>query len=329
MHAERRQDDVPLNELFRALAEDAGNGQLSRASHRLADELDRGGDLQTALRSLDGQRLPAYLYRSLVASAEAGQTAALLQGLARHQATHKRLRRQMRSALLYPALVLILFAGVVSGLMIFVVPEFRTFYDDFGLVLPMMTQTMLEASRSIPWALLATLSLLPLALLVSLLPGGRRLVHWLRTGLPVMGRLWIWSGHHEFASVLGALVSQGVALDDSLRCTAASIADRNLGRASGIVAEKCASGAALSQAMAESIHFDRALTGLVAWGEANNALPEALRQAATMYEKEIDLQAMLLRRTLPPLLFIGVAATVFIFVATLMVPLIDLINNLM
>jgi type IV pilus assembly protein PilC len=324
----RETPGVPLNEVFRALAEDIENGRLSRASRRLADELDRGVDLKTAMRSIDGQRLPAYLYRSLVASVDVGQTAALLQGLARHQSTSKRLRRQMRSALLYPSVVLILFALVLVGLMFTVSPAFREIYEDFGLTLPWATIVVLEASETVPWAILGALLIVPLYLVVSLLPGGKRLVHWLRTGSPILGRLWIWSGHHEFASALGALVSQGVVLDESLNCTAASLSDRNLARAARIVARKCENGVLLSQAMAESIHFDRALTGLVAWGEANDALPEALRQATAMYEKEIDLQTILLRRILPPFLFITVAVTVLMFTVMLFVPLIDLINNL-
>jgi type II secretory pathway component PulF len=326
--ATRDLSGVPLNEVFRALAEDFENGRLSRASSRLADELDRGVDLKTAMRSIDGERLPAYLYRSLVASVDVGQTAALLQGLARQQTTSKRLRRQVRSALLYPTVVLVLFATVLMGLMFTVSPAFREIYEDFGLTLPWATVIVLEASRTVPWAILGFLLIIPLYVIVGLLPGGRRLVHWLRTGTPMLGRLWIWSSHHEFASALGGLVSQGVVLDEAINCTAASLSDRNLARAARIVAQKCENGALLSQAMGESIHFDRALTGLVAWGEANDALPEALRQATEMYEKEIDLQTILLRRTLPPLLFIGVAVSALMFTVMLFVPLVDLTNNL-
>ena len=222
---------MPLNEVFRALAEDFENGRLSRASSRLADELDRGVDLKTAMRSIDGERLPAYLYRSLVASVDVGQTAALLQGLARHQTTSKRLRRQVQSALLYPTIVLVLFATVLMGLMFTVSPAFREIYEDFGLTLPWATVAVLEASRTVPWAILGFLLIIPLYVIVGLLPGGRRLVHWLRTGTPMLGRLWIWSSHHEFASALGGLVSQGVVLDESISCTAASLSDRNLARA--------------------------------------------------------------------------------------------------
>jgi type II secretory pathway component PulF len=80
--------------------------------------------------------------------------------------------------------------------------------------------------------------------------------------------------------------------------------------------------------MGESLHFDRALTGLVAWGEANNALPGAMRQAIANFEKEVELQVIMLRRILPPLLFIAVAIIVFTFVVTLTIPLVNVLNNL-
>ncbi|HEX6961696.1 MAG TPA: type II secretion system F family protein [Lacipirellula sp.] len=320
-------ESAPLNEVFRALAEDMGDGRLGRTSLKLAEELDRGADLQTAMRAIDN-RFPRHLCRALVASAETGQTAAILQGFAEHQATSKRLRRQIRSAMLYPIVVVLLLATIVMGLMLTVAPQFAAIYRDFDLELPHVTLFMLEASQSVPWAILAALSLVPVYFLLFLLPGGARLAHWARTGAPILGKIWMWNAQHEFASIFGSLAARRVLLEDALRCTAEALHDQNLARATRIVIDKCDRGALLSQAMSESIHFDRALTGLVAWGEANDGLPEAMRQAAALYEKEIELQVILLRRILPPILFITVACTLFTFVVTLFVPLVDLINNL-
>jgi type IV pilus assembly protein PilC len=324
----RAVDEAPLNEVFRALADDLGHGRLARTSRKLADELDRGVDLTTAMRAVDASRSRGPLYRALVASAETGETAAILEGFAQHQAASRRLRRQVRSALLYPIVVALLLAAVLMLLMFFVAPEFGTLYSDFGLDLPAMTSFVIEASQIAPWAILAMLCVLPAYFLLWLLPGGRRLAHWLRTGTPVLGRIWMWSAQHEFASIFGALIGRQVMLDDALLCTAEALRDRNLARATRIVARKCEAGDSLSQAMGESLHFDRGLTGLAAWGEAHNALPEAMRQAVASFEKEIELQVIMLRRILPPILFIAVAIIVFTFVVTLTIPLVDLINNL-
>jgi type II secretory pathway component PulF len=320
-------EGAPLNELFRALAEDM-DGRLGRTSLQLAEALDRGADLQTAMRSIDDDRFPRPLYRALAASAETGQTAAILQGFAEHQSASKRLRRQIRSALLYPSVVMVLLATVVMGFMFAVAPQFADLFDDFGMALPHMTAFVLEASQTVPWAILCGLCIVPLYFALLVVPGGARLAHWIRTGMPILGKVWMWNSQHEFASIFGALASRGVVLDDSLRCTAESLHDQNLARATRILVRKCDGGALLSQAMSESIHFDRGLTGLAAWGEANDALPAAMRQATALFEKEIELQVILLRRILPPLLFITVASTLFTFVVTLFVPLVDLINNL-
>lgn len=319
---------APLNEVFRALADDLGSGSLGRTSRQLADELDRGVDLPTAIQTIDRRLFRRPLYRALIASAETGQTAAILEGFAQHRAASKRLRRQVRSALFYPIVVLLLLALVLMGLMFFVAPEFGAIYREFDFTLPAMTEFVLEASQSVPWAILAILCVIPAYFLLSLLPGGRRLAHWLRTGAPILGRIWMWSAQHEFASIFGALAARQVMLDDALLCTAEALRDRNLARATRIVARKCEAGATLSQAMSESLHFDRALTGLVAWGEAHNAIPDAMRQAIANFEKEVELQVIMLRRVLPPLLFIAVAIIVFTFVVTLTIPLIDVINNL-
>jgi type IV pilus assembly protein PilC len=214
------------------------------------------------------------------------------------------------------------------GLMLVVAPQFAAIYSELEVELPYITVFMLDASESLPWALLAGLCSMPVYFVLFLFPGGPRLAHWIRTGAPILGKVWMWNAQHEFASIFGALTSRQVALDHALRCTAEALHDQNLARATRIVVDKCEGGALLSQAMSESIHFDRGLTGLVAWGEANDALPDALRRAAALFEKEIELQVILLRRILPPLLFIAVACTLFTFVITLFVPLVDLINNL-
>jgi type IV pilus assembly protein PilC len=91
-----------------------------------------------------------------------------------------------------------------------------------------------------------------------------------------------------------------------------------------IVARKCEQGAALSQALAESMHFDRTVAGLAAWGEANDALPAALRLAVDHYEQEIEQYVTFLRRIATPVMYVGVLATVMFFIFAMFVPLADM-----
>jgi type II secretory pathway component PulF len=318
---------LPLDEVLFAVAEDAGDRKLARAAAELGEALRRGVDLRQALAAMGG-RLPGYLQRSLEASASVGQMAAVLTGIAEHEATRKRLRRQVRTALLYPLIVLGLLVALLMGLTTWLVPMFESIYQDFDLVLPDVTVFLIALSHAIPKLWIGLGALVAACLALSFSARGKRLLHWVRSGVPVLGRLWIWSAQHEFASILGALATQRVATDEALRCTAASLRDHNLARATRIAARKCASGVPLAQSLADSIHFDPALPALISWGEQHGALGAALKQAAQTFEEELEMQSAFLQRIMPSVLFITVTTTMFFFVVGLFVPLVDLINNL-
>jgi type II secretory pathway component PulF len=319
---------APLNEIFLALSEDATDRRLRNACRLVADELSRGASFREAITAAT-PLMPAYVPRALLASADSGNMAEVLQGLADQETVRRRLRRRIWSALLYPLLVVLLLAIVSGGLVLAVMPQFADLYNDFGLSLPASTAGMFALAEAIPQLLLAVAALAVAWIVLRFIPGGRRVVHWLRTGAPLFGRLWIWAGQHEFASVLGVLTAQGVTLPDALQSTAASLRDHNVARATRIVARKCEQGALLSRSLAESIHFDPALPALVGWGESNGALPEALHQAAAIFEEEIDVFAYFLHRALPPLLFAAVIVMVFGFMTVIVAPMINLMNNLM
>jgi type II secretory pathway component PulF len=319
---------APLDEIFLALADDAENPRLRRAAIDMGERLRRGEDLATAFRAIETQA-PLYLRRALAASTDDAQIVAVLEGLVQHETTRQRLRRQMKSVLLYPAIVFGLLLVILACASLFVVPQFEELFEDFEFEIPTSTRVMLGVAHGIPILLVVAVAIPTLYVLASLFPPGGRLVHWLRTGVPFLGRLWICSGQHEFASVLGSLTSRQVVLGEALRCTVASLRDQNLARATRIAADKCERGASLSRSLAESLHFDPTLAALVGWGEAHAALPQALDEAAVVFEQAIDLHASFVRRVLPPILFIFVVATIFIFVSGLMIPVIDLLNNLL
>ena len=325
--SEATEAGVPLDELFLALADDSDNRHVRRLCHALATRLEAGDDLATAVAASESM-LPRRFRRALAATADPSQTAPLLRGLAAHEAARRQLNRRIRAAVLYPAIVLSLLAVVVVGLCATVLPEFREMFVDWDLELPIVTLALFNFADIAPrMTAIAGVSLVLLALL-SRIPGANRIVHWLRTGIPFAGQLWIWSAQHEFASMMAELIGARLPLHDAICCTSESLRDRNLARSARIVSRKCEEGVSLSQALAESIHFDRALAGLTAWGEANNSLPAALRQAARHYEQEIDQYALFLQRVAPPILYVSVLSIVSLFVFAMFVPLTSMINGL-
>src|SRR5690349_20679503 len=137
---------LPLDEVFDAIAEDAENRKLRHACRRLAEEIRRGASFRQALATV-GPGIPAFVPQALLASADSGNMAAVLQGLAQQASIRKRMRRRIWSALLYPVIVVSLLGLVASGLVIWVVPEFQKLYLEFGLELPYSTLAMITMAE--------------------------------------------------------------------------------------------------------------------------------------------------------------------------------------
>jgi type II secretory pathway component PulF len=117
-------------------------------------------------------------------------------------------------------------------------------------------------------------------------------------------------------------------MTDAIAFTGDTISDRNVGWACRRVAQRLEAGNTLGDCLSRSIHFDRSLVALVAWGEQYGLLPEALGVAAHVFDDQIDQYTSLLRRILPPVTLVAVAAIMFFVVIGLMIPLVKLVEGL-
>ncbi len=314
-----------LPEVFRALADHISDSRLQLVAQQITERLEAGADLPAALASVQ-QTIPVHLRQALTIGATSGNLAAVLKGLAESELNRREMRRGLWAVLAYPLLVVVLLGLLLAYVFIVLCPMFQEIFDDFDLDLPQITVMFMAVYKSLPW-IVGGMILLGLAL-VSFAGIPSRFVHWIRTTLPLFGRAWQWSGHHEFASLLATLTAEHVPLVDALDCTIQSLRDRNLARAAGIARDKCAQGKTLSQSLCESIHFDRTLTSLVAWGETHDTLPAALSEAAATYVQQMSLYTQFLERIVPPILLIAVAVVLLFSTMAFFVPLIDLINGL-
>lgn len=325
--AEGMKHGIELQEVFRALADDLTDRRLQVVATNLAEKIEAGATPAKAFQSLD-TALPRHLRRALQIGAETGNLAGILTGLAENEVAQKKMRRAMFSVLAYPLLVLLLLSLVLAILTTTVIPSFAEIYEDFGLYLPDMTEWLLAVSKYFPTFLSYSLAVGALCVLANWVPGCRRLAHWIRTTIPLFGRAWLWSGHHEFATFMATLTEQKNTTLDALTCTADSLRDRNLARATRLAYERCEQGQTLGQSLSNSLHFDPTLTALVRWGETNQALPQAFRDAARTYEQQIDSYILFLRRVLPSLMLATVIFVLFFTTIALFIPLVELVNGL-
>jgi len=318
---------VPLEVTLAALAEERDDPRLARVARQLSEQLERGATIEQAVASL-GSQLPAEVGGLLRSGIESGDLAGLVEEFATQRLATRRARLRIRMALAYPLLILAIVVPLVLLLSMYVIPMFRDLFMEFDLELPAMTMFLLAAAREMPWLILVLLSAVFGVPLLLRLVGGKSLLHRVRTAVPLLGRLWIWSGQREFAVMLSSFLDRRQPISSALAHTGAVLSDRNLARACQRVDQRVQQGLSLSQSLPQSIHFDWSLVTLVAWGERHGMLPDALRVAADVFDDRIEQRVSWLRRMLPPLTLVAVAAIACFAVVAMLIPLVKLIEGL-
>lgn len=318
---------VPLEVTLAALAEEQDDPRLAQVARRLSEQLQTGATIDQAVASL-GSQLPADVGGLLRAGVECGDLAGTVEKFAEQRIASQRARLRIRTAIAYPLLILAILVPLALFLSMFVIPMFKEMYVEFDLELPEVTKFLLVTADNLPVVIVVLLVLVFGLPVLLRLTGGKWLLHRVRGVTPLVGRLWTWSGQREFAAMLGSFLNLKLPLPSALAHTGEVLSDRNLALACRGLNARVEQGEPLSRSLAESIHFDRSLVALVAWGEQHGLLSEALRIAATVFDDRIDQHASVVRRLLPPVTMVVVAATALLVVMSLMLPLIKLIEGL-
>ena len=318
---------VPLEVTLAALAEERDDPQLARVARRLSEQLEQGATIDQAVASL-GTQLPAEVGGLLRAGVESGDLAGTVERFAQQRIASRRAHLRIRTALAYPLVILAILVPIALFLSLFVIPMFGAMYLEFDFELPTITIFVLNVARQLPLVILVLLLIVFGVPVLLRLIGGRWLVDRVWGAVPLVGRLSMWSGQREFAAMLASFLDLRLPVNRALAHTSEVLRDRGVARACRGVGRRVEQGQPLSQSLAQSIHFDRSLVALVAWGERQGLLSDALRVAVEVFDDRIDQRASWLRRMVPPITLIVVASFAFIVVASLMIPLVRLIEGL-
>jgi general secretion pathway protein F len=318
---------LPVEITLAALAEESNDRRLADAAQHLASRIEQGATIEQAIAGLDG-KLPSEVAGVLRAGIECGDLAGTMERLTQHRMEAQRTRRKIQSAIAYPLVIAAILVPLLLFLSIYLIPMFEELFRAFEFDLPVITQVVFGASKQIPMLVFGILVMVWGIPIFLRLVGGRWLFHRVRSALPMLGTLWMWSGQREFAALLASFIDLRIPMVEAVAYTGDAISDRNVGNACRRVARRLEAGETLSHSLGQSIHFDRSLVALVTWGERYGLLPEALGIAATLFDDLIEQYASLVRRILPPITFIFVLIIMVFVVISLMIPLVLLIQLL-
>jgi type IV pilus assembly protein PilC len=319
---------------LRTLERQAGRDVVvSRVIGELADSVEGGTTFSEALAA--HPKSFSKLYVSMVRAGEAaGQLEVTLENLAVFMEKAERIAGKIKSAMAYPAVVLVVALGITTFLLIFLVPKFADIFADMlpGQDLPVLTTFVVATSY---WLkdhfLIAAGLVVALAFLLRFVKKTRQggyAIDMVFFKTPPFASLVVRSSVARVSRTLGTLMDSGVSVLQALQIAGETSGNEVISRAIRKVHDAVKEGEGMSKPMAGTGVFPPIVVSMVEVGEETGALPSMLTRIADVYEEEVDRAVEALTSMIEPLMIVFLASIVGTIVIAMFLPMIVLIEQL-
>ena len=316
---------VPLLQAFDIVGRGSTNPRMTRLLNEIRGDVETGTSLSSAFR-----KHPQYfdaLYCNLVEAGEAGGILEeLLARLALYQEKTIAIKQKVKSALIYPTSVIVVAFGVLTVIMIFVIPSFKEVFTSFGAELPAPTLVVMAMSDAfIHWWWL---------IFGVLFGGGYMFIQtWKRSEkmqffmdrlllkMPIFGDLVMKSVVARWTRTLSTMFAAGVPLVEALDSVGGTSGNLVFAQATQQIQRDVAAGSALTTAMTSANVFPTMVLQMSAIGEESGALDDMLARAAEFYEEEVDEMVKGLSTLMEPIIIVVLGVLIGGIVVSMYLPI--------
>ena len=320
---------LPLVQSLDILARQSDNKVLGKTIEAVLYDVESGQTLADALRN--HQKVFPELYTNMVAAGEAGGILdTILLRLAVFLEKADQLKRKIKGAMIYPAVILTVAAGAVVVLLVFVIPVFQEMFASVSLDLPGPTAFVIFLSESLQakWYVFA----LAIFAVVTIIkqsyktPTGQLFWDKVILNLPVLGPMQRKAAIARFTRTLGTLVSSGVSILDGLEITAKTAGNRVLHDAIMESRASIAGGETISEPLKKSGVFPPMVVSMINVGEQTGGLDEMLTKIADFYDEEVDAAVDALLAAMEPIMIVFLGVIVGGMIVAMYLPIFDMMN---
>jgi len=322
---------LPLVQSLEILAGQQANKGFGDVLAGVRSSVEGGSTLANALREYPKVFDP--LFSNMI---EAGETGGILDGILQRLAGYiekaVKLKRAVKSALIYPCAVLVIATGVIFILLWKVVPIFATLFAGMGVELPLPTRFVIGLSHFV--GSFAWMIILGVGIIVYLLrryhrtEQGRLVIDRIILRLPVLGNVMRKISVARFTRTLGTLLSSGVPMLEAMDITAHTSGNAVVENAILAVRKAVETGRTVVDPLRESGVFPNMVVQMVGVGEHTGALDTMLQKVADFYEEEVDAAVADLLAAMEPLIIVFLGGVVGGVVISMYLPLFSLIGKL-
>ncbi|MCK5849738.1 MAG: type II secretion system F family protein [Kiritimatiellae bacterium] len=302
---------MPIVASLEALEEQADNPHFQAVIKRLKASIENGAAFSEALRQFPS--IFDDLYANMVKGGETGgQLAETIARLAGFLEASAKLRQKVKSAMMYPVIVLCIAITIAIGMILFIVPVFGEMFNDFGADLPAPTQMLLDLSDFMKAKGILLLGCLIAAIFAfkkwKATPSGAMNFDRFMLRFPVFGDLNKKVAAARFARTFGQLIRSGVPILNALEIVSGATGNKVAGQIILDCRKAVENGEPLSSAMLNQTVFPVMLVRMLQAGEKTGKVDEMMDSIADFYDDEIEAMLDGLTSLLEPLLmvFLGV-----------------------
>ena len=302
---------LPLVQSLEILASQQDNKVFRNIIREIREDVESGSTFAGALKKHPSTFNELYT-NLVVAGEEGGILDNILTRLANYIEKAEALKKKIKSALVYPSVIVGVAIIVVMILMIFVIPVFETMFRSAGQTLPLPTLIVVTLSKLIKKYIIIVI---PALILIGFLlkkyyqtENGKTLIDRLLLKLPVFGPLFQKVSVARFSRTLGTLVSSGVPILDGLTIVSKTAGNKTIENAILNARTSIREGETIAEPLGRSGVFPPMVIQMVSVGESTGALDSMLSKIADFYEEEVDVAVGNLTSLLEPFLmiFLGV-----------------------
>jgi len=318
---------LSMIEILRVLEQQTENPRLRKICGRMSDEVKKGASISQAL-AVD-KRVFSPLYVSMVRAGEtAGALPAVLDRLISIISHEHQVKSDIKSALQYPATVVIALFGAFFVLLTYVVPVFARLFASAKVELPLPTRIAVALNHVLvaywPALLLGVLGVGVALYLYCRTEQGKVVRDGLLLAIPVIGVLFQKAAMSRFASIFAILQGSGVPVLTTIDILVGTIGNAAIAREFRRIQNLIRSGQGLAGPLERAKYFTPMVVTMVAVGEESGNLDEMLKAISEHYDAEVAYAVKRLSDALGPVLIVGLAAVVGFFALAIFLPMWDM-----
>lgn len=333
---------LPLLRSLQILESQLKPGKLKNTLLAVVEDVEGGSALSDAMAK--HPRVFDRLYTKMVAAGEVGGVLdVILQRLSEFMEKAQKLRRRVIGAMIYPVAVIMVAILIVIGMMIFIIPQFKDVFADFGVELPALTKFLINASSwmagnyptqgamPVPGALIVLASPFLIFFGVKFLrrtKPGKATADTLSLYAPVFGSLIKKTTVARFTRTLGTLISAGVPILEAILITRDTCGNYVFEKALNKVHDSIRQGESFAGPLRETKTCDAIVVNMIDVGEETGDMDSMLMKIADNYDDEVDVAVGSMVKLIEPMLVLVLGGIIGTIVIAMFLPMVKMIESL-